>query len=281
MEARFFFIVLCALPCILVYIIGLWRRKAGQAAFAAARHAPTKNEREYYCRLSVMAGHRKACRMYSLMHSEYFEDRLPLQPYRSKGVTVTFSGYYYPARYSELLDDEQRRFCEELYKFKNGESDGRDFFRKCLASLKTEEKPYHIMFMPCSSHEKYISRFEHLDRYITSNYPNLTSGFRDIEISGCRESLHKSKGCKNRKLSRNYRITGNISGKEIIIIDDVLTTGQSLKDYKREIEDKGAKVAAALFFGKTIEMPPVPTVRIYVWGCQIWELFKKGTRPQQ
>lgn len=61
-------------------------------------------------------------------------------------------------------------------------------------------------------------------------------------------------------LERNYEITGDIKGKEIIIIDDVLTTGQSVSDYKEEIERHGGKVVAAIFYGKTFSMPPMSVV---------------------
>ena len=43
---------------VLWYIIGCWRRKAGETAFAAARMADKAEERDHYCRLAVMAGHR-------------------------------------------------------------------------------------------------------------------------------------------------------------------------------------------------------------------------------
>lgn len=59
-----------------------------------------------------------------------------------------------------------------------------------------------------------------------------------------RKRLVKEDGKK--VIERNYEITGDIKGKEIIIIDDVLTTGQSVSDYKEEIERHGGKVVAAI-----------------------------------
>jgi len=55
---------------------------------------------------------------------------------------------------------------------------------------------------------------------------NLTSGLYDVDVFEPRESLHEAKGYENRILERNYRITGDIKGKDVIIVDDVLTTGQ-------------------------------------------------------
>ena len=73
MNARLLFILLLFTIGTLWYIIGYWRRKAGEAAFAAARLTEKSEERERYCRLAVMAGHREACRMFCLLHPEASE----------------------------------------------------------------------------------------------------------------------------------------------------------------------------------------------------------------
>lgn len=247
-------------------IIGFWKRKAGEAAYAAARMADTAGERDRYCRLAVMAGHRDACRMFCFSHPERFEDQLPLKPFKSHGIRMTFYGHYYPSRYGKLLSEEQRAFCRSLYLFKNGEAHGIEFFKACMAALQTDGKPYHIMFMPCSNWIKYGQRFKRLDWYIGKHRQELTSGLYDVDVFDERESLHETKGGKNRILERNYRVTRNIKGKEIIIVDDVLTTGQSVADYKKEIERCGGKVVAAIFYGKTITMPPLFLVKLNVWS---------------
>lgn len=53
-ERLVFILLLCAMG-VLWYIIGCWRRKAGEVAFAAARMAEQAEERDRYCRLAVMA----------------------------------------------------------------------------------------------------------------------------------------------------------------------------------------------------------------------------------
>lgn len=83
MEAKLWFILLCSVVALLLYVIGFWRRKAGEAAFAAARAAATAEDRDRYCRLAVMAGHREACKMFCLARSDFFEDHRPLEPFKS------------------------------------------------------------------------------------------------------------------------------------------------------------------------------------------------------
>lgn len=266
MNERLVFLILLCIIGVLWWVIGYWRRKAGEAAFAAARMAGNDEERDRYCRLAVRAGHQDACRMFCFSHPDLFEDHPPLKPFKSRGMSMAFYGHYYPSRYKALLDEGQRAFCRSIYQFKEGDIHGIEFFKACMDALQTDGKPYHIMFMPCSTDIKYFRRFKRLDWYISTHRPELTSGLYDVDVFEPRESLHEAKGSEKRILERNYRITGNIKGKEIVIIDDVLTTGQSVADYKEEIERCGGKVVAAIFYGKTVTVPPLFLIKATVWG---------------
>lgn len=278
MNERLIFLILLCVIGVLGRIVGFWRRKAGEAAFAAARTASTAEERDRYCRMAVLAGHRNACRMFCFAHPEEFEEHRPLKPFKSRGIRMVFYGHYYPSRYGDLLDDRQRAFCRALYRFKDGEIHGIGFFKACMAALEADEKPYHIMFMPCSTDIKYYRRFKRLHWYLGKHRPELTSGLYDVEIFEERESLHAAKGGEERILERNYRITGNIEGKEVVIVDDVLTTGQSVADYKEEIERCGGKVAAAVFYGKTVTVPLLFFVKLSVWSGFLAELIDRKTK---
>ena len=268
MEPRLLFLILVGIAIGLSCLAGYWRKKAGEAAFAAALLADKAEDRDRHCRLAVMAGHRDACRMFCFAHPDFYEDRHPLKPFRFRGISVTFYGHYYPSRYKRLLDEEQRGFCRTLYAFKEGENHGIDFFKACMAALPVDTTSRHIMFMPCSNWIKYGQRFKRLDWYITTNRNELTSGLYDVDVHSERESLHECKGSE-RILERNYNITGGIKGKRIIIVDDVFTSGQSLTDYKEEIERCGGEVVAAIFYGKTVTVPPLFLIKAHVWGGHI------------
>lgn len=268
MEPRLLFLILVGIVIGLSCLAGYWRKKAGEAAFAAALLADKAEDRDRHCRLAVMAGHRDACRMFCFAHPDFYEDRHPLKPFRFRGISVTFYGHYYPSRYKRLLDEEQRGFCRTLYAFKEGENHGIDFFKACMAALPVDTTSCHIMFMPCSNWIKYGQRFKRLDWYITTHWKELTSGLYDVDVHSERESLHECKGSE-RILERNYNITGGIKGKRIIIVDDVFTSGQSLTDYKEEIERCGGEVVAAIFYGKTVTVPPLFLIKAHVWGGHI------------
>ena len=268
MEPRLLFLILVGIAIGLSCLAGYWRKKAGEAAFAAALLADKAEDRDRHCRLAVMAGHRDACRMFCFAHPDFYEDRHPLKPFRFRGISVTFYGHYYPSRYKRLLDEEQRGFCRTLYAFKEGENHGIDFFKACMAALPVDTASCHVMFMPCSNWIKYGQRFKRLDWYITTHRKELTSGLYDVDVHSERESLHECKGSE-RILERNYNITGDIKGKRIIIVDDVFTSSQSLTDYKEEIERCGGEVVAAIFYGKTVTVPPLFLIKAHVWGGHI------------
>lgn len=268
MEPRLVFLILIGIAIGLSWLAGYWRKKAGEAAFAAALLADKAEDRDRHCRLAVLAGHRDACRMFGFAHPDFYEDRHPLKPFRFRGISVTFYGHYYPSRYKRLLDEEQRGFCRTLYAFKEGDNHGIDFFKACMAALPVDTTSCHIMFMPCSNWIKYGQRFKRLDWYITTHRKELTSGLYDVDVHSERESLHECKG-NERILERNYSITGDIRGKRVIIVDDVFTSGQSLTDYKEEIERCGGEVVAAIFYGKTVTVPPLFLIKAHVWGGHI------------
>ena len=101
MSERLVLLVLLGIVVGMLHVIAFWRRKAGEAAYAAARKASLEDERDRYCRMAVMAGHRDACRMFCCMYPDRFDDRHPLKPFKFRGIRIAFYDYYYPSRYSK------------------------------------------------------------------------------------------------------------------------------------------------------------------------------------
>ena len=71
-------------------------------------------------------------------------------------------------------------------------------------------------------------------------------------------------------METNYELTEDLEGKKIIVVDDLLTTGKSLKAFKEEVEKKGGKVIGAIFAAHTFEMPTRMEIFIHAllsyWG---------------
>ena len=86
MSEKLVLLVLLGIVVGMLHVIAFWRRKAGEAAYAAARSASREDERGRYCRMAVMAGHRDACRMFCCMYPDRFDDRHPLKPFKFRGI---------------------------------------------------------------------------------------------------------------------------------------------------------------------------------------------------
>jgi predicted amidophosphoribosyltransferase len=69
-----------------------------------------------------------------------------------------------------------------------------------------------------------------------------------------------------------------VRGQHVALVDDVMTTGQSVSEYKKEIERHGGRVTAAIFYGKTVEVPPLFLLRMHVWYIQVKCLLKTRKR---
>lgn len=132
MEAKLWFMVLCGLAVLLSYLAGFWRRKTAAAAFAAARRY---RQRARPLLPSGGTGGPSG----SLPHVLFRPFGLFRGPSAAQAVQiarnkVAFYGYYYPSRYADLIDDEQRAFCCSLYQFKEGENHGIEFLRRACPS---------------------------------------------------------------------------------------------------------------------------------------------------
>lgn len=111
------------------------------------------------------------------------------------------------------------------------------------------------MFMPCSTQRKYWKRFKTMADYVHDEYPELVCGISYVRYTGDRESLHLQKDRENAALEKNYFFKEDLSGKDVLVVDDILTTGKSLQDFKEEVEANGGKVVGAIFAAETFKMP--------------------------
>lgn len=239
---------------ILIVCVRFWRRKAGQAFYAAAKFAPSDDIRARYARKSVLAGNNEAHLLYIFSSPASFSGRRPLTVFKVKKIPCVFSDFYFPARYRKHLSVTQEDFTRSVLAFKDGMNDGIDFFRKGIDCLNPHEGTV-VMFMPCSAWWKYWGRFRHIAGYIDRRCPQLENGFNYYTYLGERDSLHLQKNRSDVVIERNFEIRHDLTGKDVIVVDDVITSGKSLKQLKKQIEVAGGHVSGAIFFAGTFAMP--------------------------
>ena len=122
--------------------------------------------------------------------------------------------------------------------------------------------------MPCSTQKHYYNRFSSL-AYFFLKFRGVQSGIDYISFTGERESKHTSQQRNKIEESSNYIINTNLTGKKIIIVDDLLTTGKSLSSYAKKLKDSGAEIAGAIFLAKTFLLPTNAKVKWIVWKLSL------------
>lgn len=197
-------------------------------------------------RKAVLAGNKAAYPIYALSNPAEFDSHKPIEPFKFKGVKCIFTDYYFPTHYQSHIGSEQQFFCDELLRFKDGKRSGYEFFINCMEALNPKDDCI-ILFMPCSKEWHYKRRFGALNELIEELWPEPSNGYKFITYTGERESLHLTKDRRKKSLVQNYFINCGLTGKEVIIVDDLFSTGCSLLDFKKQIEMKGGRVTYALF----------------------------------
>ena len=87
--------------------------------------------------------------------------------------------------------------------------------------------------------------------YYLSEWLGITDGFKAIWIEEDREQL-KGKG-KDKDILRNLQFTRRyIRGKNVVLLDDVLTTGESFRQLQRKMKQLGALSVIGVFLGKML-----------------------------
>ena len=246
--------IIILLLFLLVSLTHHWRKKLGMAYCAAARYAPTVELRREYSRKAVLAGNKEARKIFPLTIPQEVSDHAPLKVFKWERIPCVFTDYYYPARHNPYLDERQKQFNQYVLDFKDRKHDGILFLKNGIEKLKPKPGTV-VLFMPCSTQQKYWKRFKKMAGYVRNECPELVSGISYIRYMGERESLHSQKDRAHAKLERNYFLQEDLAGKEVVLVDDILTTGNSLQNFRKEVEANGGTVTGAVFAAETFKMP--------------------------
>lgn len=176
--------------------------------------------------------------------------------FKRKKIPCVFTDYYFPSRYNSYLSEVQKQFCQSVLDFKDGKHDGIRFLVAGIERLKPKPGTV-VMFMPCSTQRKYWKRFKTMADYVHDKYPELVCGISYVRYTGDRESLHLQKDRENVELEKNYFFKEDLTGKEVLVVDDILTTGKSLQDFSKEVEADSGNVVSAIFAAETFKTPNV------------------------
>lgn len=161
---------------------------------------------------------------------------------------------YYPVSHPDKLTTQQKRVSNLVFRFKEGKTAplAAKIFSLAIARMPflAESNEAVLIPIPASTRDKNASRFSHFCELLSTKI-GVTNGYNAIEITVDREPL---KGLRGKdKLSNLLFNAQYFVGKDVFLIDDIITTGEGFIQIKRRLMELGAKSVIGLFLGRTIE----------------------------
>ncbi len=163
---------------------------------------------------------------------------------------INYITEYLPKRYNATLKQEQDR--EMCYAFKDGiltDEVKSAFLSKANEISSGSHADWTICFIPASTSQKTCKRFQHLaDAFREAGYD---VAFNAVYNKYDRESAIVTGKVANPTESFGYNASA-VSGKRVIVIDDIITRGTTFNQVSSELLSMGARAVTGLFLAKTI-----------------------------
>lgn len=228
------------------------------------RHGKSGEEREWGYRNALLAGEKKALLFYACAAMEKFMEEKPLTPFPfddGLGSTIpfVFYGYYLPMRIRNFGTEEQQELSWKVTEFKDGRADVSEQLLTCIARLGLSGR-LTVLFMPCSSEKSYDARFSPLAREFR-RYRELQPELYSMTYIAERRSKHRSADRNRISAVSNIVVDARVVGRQnCVLVDDVFTTGSSLRTHIAELQTYGVKVVGVVCLGRTARLPDSGTI---------------------
>ena len=159
---------------------------------------------------------------------------------------------YMPKRYLRKANFETLMDDNFIWDFKDGRKWAKVKAANMVAQALSAQKLQDSIFMciPASCQRTYTRRCKTFSAMV-SEKSGMVDGFTLVKVNGKRDKLHTSSNRANKKNDTLVIDAKTIKGKNIVLFDDVVTTGKSCNEFKDKLETLGAKVTVAIFLGKT------------------------------
>lgn len=172
----------------------------------------------------------------------------------------TASYYNYLPQRVQTADPRADRVRRFIYAFKDGKRDAIDFAINLVSATLTKWygascPDYVLCCVPAASNAKYVRRFKRFAAEV-SKRTGIQNGTAHVNIFGIREAKHNN----TRHIvseSFGYSVSADpdfFSGKNVILFDDLITTGATANDFAAELEAVDANVLGAMFLARTIRV---------------------------
>lgn len=172
---------------------------------------------------------------------------------RLDGALCFYIHDYYPVSQYKNITTEEKKVSNLVFRFKEGESSSlvAKLFSLAIRRMPFIDEAKNPVVIPISAStlERQQKRFAKFT-YLLARHLKIMDGYRAIWIKKDREQLKGTTG-KN-KLANLVFNEEYIKGKDIFLVDDILTSGQSFIQTKQKMEELGANSVVGLFLGRTV-----------------------------
>lgn len=164
------------------------------------------------------------------------------------GKPYSFLVYYVPKRLDEYVSDESLFYQKRIWNFKDGIN--QQFFldevKKVFAQEFEHPEEMTLVCIPASSNYSNNRRYGWFSESLCASL-GMHNGFEHIEIVREKEPKH----CGGSD-SGEYEIDASFfNGKKVILFDDVVTRGTSMREFAKFLEQAGASVECCFSIGRT------------------------------
>lgn len=170
---------------------------------------------------------------------------------------------YVPNAYLNLCVDKAKQMANNrfVYDFKAGDKEAVKICAEWLVRYLTKQyssilEDFVVVFAPCSTQWKYTKRFGYLAAIL--NAAGIKTANEHVHIFGERKPTHNGGSHVVNEDIYHVSVDGEyFKGKQVILFDDLLTSGKTIEDFRRKLEAAGAYVEREIFLARTIHHDPI------------------------
>lgn len=170
---------------------------------------------------------------------------------------------YVPNAYISLCVDKAQQMANNrfVYDFKAGDKKAAHLCAEWLVRYLTRQyssilEDFVVVFAPCSTQWKYTKRFGYLAAIL--NAAGIKTANEHVHIFGERKPTHNGGSHVVNEDIYHVSVDGEyFKGKQVILFDDLLTSGKTIEDFRRKLEAAGAYVEREIFLARTIHHDPI------------------------
>ena len=174
--------------------------------------------------------------------------------FRLDGSLCLYLYDYCPVRRNDKITFEGKKISNLIFKFKSGhETDlAIKLFSIAISRIRAIQENKHravLIPIPASTREKNRIRYEEFCRKLSADI-GVADGYGAITLTADRPQL---KGTHGQDKTANLQFHPEyIKDKCVLLLDDLLTTGEGFIQTRRKLIEHGAKFVIGLFLAKTI-----------------------------